>query len=81
VEVIAILNPCCASKRAVAKPIPCGLPAPVMSATFPEEFIYLDFTGLDSTNSSGTASKCILISGTFLPTDAILKDCSSTVVP
>jgi hypothetical protein len=38
------------SKRAVAKPIPCGLPAPVMSATFSEEFIYLDFTGLDSTD-------------------------------
>jgi hypothetical protein len=30
---------CCASKRAVANPIPCGLPAPVMSATFPEEVI------------------------------------------
>jgi hypothetical protein len=39
-----------------------------MSATLPEEFIYLDFIGLESTNSSGTASKCIVISGTFLPT-------------
>src|SRR6266852_3023099 len=37
---MAILDPCCASNRAVAKPIPCGLPAPVIRATFSEKFIY-----------------------------------------
>ena len=40
VEVIATFAPCCASKRAVAKPMPRGLPAPVTSATFPEKFIF-----------------------------------------
>jgi hypothetical protein len=38
-EVIAILASWIASRRAVAKPSPYRLPAPVMRATFPEKFI------------------------------------------
>jgi hypothetical protein len=44
------LRPCCASKRAVAKPIPRRLPAPVIRATLPEKSIDLSLA-VDSTNS------------------------------